>query len=66
MRKLLFKDIILQVVADALLDYWHVQNAVDRWSLAWTLLQAHLYDVFEGEGVPFWQRWVLALTDLYA
>ena len=58
-RKLLLEQVILQVILDALLDQWHVQDGVDVWALAWVLLQAHLHDIFKWPGIGFRQRWVL-------
>ena len=49
MRELRLEQVVLEVVLDALLNDWHVENAVDVWALAWIFLQAHLDDILEGE-----------------
>jgi len=56
----------LEVVFDSLLDYGHIENAVDTRALARVLLQAHLYDVFESERISFWQGRILMMADLDA
>ena len=66
MREFLLEQVILQVIFYALLDQGHIQNGVDRWTLARVLLQAHLHDIFEGPGVAFRKRRVLALAYLHA
>ena len=45
--ELLFKHVCLQIVTNTLLDDWHVEYAVDAWTLARLLLEAHLNNIFQ-------------------
>ena len=62
----MLEEFISQIVLYSLLDQGHVQNGIDRGALARILLQAHLYDIFEGPRVVFWKWRVLALAYLRA
>ena len=50
----LFENVSLQVVLDAFLDNWQVQNAVDVGTRTWALLQAQLNDILKGVRIVFW------------
>ena len=45
-REFFLEQVISEILLDALLNDWHVQNAVDTWSLTRIFLQAHLDDIF--------------------